>query len=76
MEFTHLECGMEEEILSCDFDKYEKNILRPSWITECWRFMKQCDATIETTGPWKPLRGRKRELALMEVFTNKNLTAK
>jgi hypothetical protein len=29
MEFTQLECGMEQEILSCDFDKYEKNILTP-----------------------------------------------
>jgi hypothetical protein len=25
MEFTQLECGMEQEILSFDFDKYEKN---------------------------------------------------
>jgi hypothetical protein len=45
MEFTQLECGMEQEILSCDFDKYEHNILTPNWITECWRFLKQCDAT-------------------------------
>jgi folate-dependent tRNA-U54 methylase TrmFO/GidA len=34
MEFTQLECGIEQEILSCDFDKYEKNILTPNWITE------------------------------------------
>jgi folate-dependent tRNA-U54 methylase TrmFO/GidA len=46
MEFTQLECGMEQEILSCDFDKYEKNILTPNWITECWRSLKLCDATI------------------------------
>jgi hypothetical protein len=76
MEFTQLECGMEEEILSCDFDKYEKNILTPNWITECWRFLKQYDATIETMGTCKPLRGRKGDVALMEVFANKNFTAK
>jgi hypothetical protein len=33
MEFTQLECDTEQEILSCDFDKYEKNILTPNWIT-------------------------------------------
>jgi hypothetical protein len=59
MEFTQLEYGMEQEILGCDFDKYEKNILTPNWITECWRFLKLCDATIQTTGTWKPIRGRK-----------------
>jgi hypothetical protein len=26
MEFTQLECGMEQEILSCDFDKYKNNL--------------------------------------------------
>jgi hypothetical protein len=26
MEFAQLKCGMEKEILSCDFDKYEYNI--------------------------------------------------
>jgi hypothetical protein len=67
---------MEEEILSCDFDKYEKNILTPNWITEYWRFLKQCDATIETTGTWKPLRGSKGYIALIEVFANKIFTAK
>jgi hypothetical protein len=76
MEFTPLECGMEQEILSCDFDKYKNNILTPNWITECWRFLKQCDTTIKTTGTWKPLRGRKGDVALMEVFANKNFTAK
>jgi hypothetical protein len=76
MEFTHLECGMEQEILSCDFDKYEKNILTTNWITECWIFLKLCDATIQTTGTWKPLRGRKGDVALMEVFSNKTYTAK
>jgi hypothetical protein len=55
MEFTQLECGMEEEILSCDFDKNEKNILTPNGMRECWRFLKQCDATIETKGTWKLL---------------------
>jgi hypothetical protein len=43
---------------------------------ECWRFLKQCDVTMETTGTWKPLRGRKGDVALMEVFANKNFTAK
>jgi hypothetical protein len=57
-------------------EKYKKNILTPNWITECWRFLKQCDATIETTGTWKLLRGRKDDVALMEVFANKNFTAK
>jgi hypothetical protein len=75
MEFTQLECGMEE-VLRCDFDKYEKNILTPNWITECWILLNQCDSTIETTGTWKPLRVRKGDVALMEVFTNNNLTAK
>jgi hypothetical protein len=64
MEFTQLEYDMEEEILSCDFDKYKNNILTPNWITECWRFLKQYDTTIETTGTWKPLRGRKGDIAL------------
>jgi hypothetical protein len=76
MEFTQLECGMEQEILSCDFDKYEKNILTPNWITECWRFQRICDAKIQTTGTWKPLRGRKGDVALMEVFANNFFTAK
>jgi hypothetical protein len=76
MEFTQLECGMEQEILSCDFDTYEKKILTPNWIAECWRFLKQCDSTIETTGTWKPLQGREDDVALMEVFVNKNFTAK
>jgi hypothetical protein len=76
MEFTHLEYGTREEILSCDFDKYEKNILTPNWITECWRFLKQFDAIIENTGTWKPLQGRKGDAALMEVFINKNFIAK
>jgi hypothetical protein len=71
MEFIQLECGMEQEILSCDFDKYQKNILTPNWITECWS-----DLTIKTTGTWKPLRGRKGDVALMEVFANKKITAK
>jgi hypothetical protein len=76
MEFTQLECGMEQEILSCDFDKYENNILTPNCITECWIFLKQCDVTIETTGTWKALGGRKGDIALMEVFANNNFTAK
>jgi hypothetical protein len=76
MEFTQLECDMEHEILSCDFDTYEKNILTLNWITECWRFLKLCDATIQTTGTWKPLRGRKGDVARMEVFADKKITAK
>jgi hypothetical protein len=76
MEFTQLEYGMEEEIVSCDFNKYGNNILTPNWIKECWILLKQCDAKIETTGTWKPLRGRKGDVALMEVFANKNFTAK
>jgi hypothetical protein len=55
MEFTQLEDGMEEEILRFDFDKYVKNMLTPNWITECWRFLKKCDATIGTTGTWKTI---------------------
>jgi hypothetical protein len=76
MEFTQLECGMEQEILSCDFDRYEKNILTPNWITGCCRLLKLCDATIQTMGTWKPLRGRKSDVALMEVFASKKITAK
>jgi hypothetical protein len=76
IEFTQLECGMEQEILSCDIDKYENNILTPNWITECWRFLNQCDATIQTTGSWKSLRGRKGEVDRMEVFTYRNFTVK
>jgi folate-dependent tRNA-U54 methylase TrmFO/GidA len=30
MKFTQLEFGIEQEILSCDFDKYEKNISTPN----------------------------------------------
>jgi hypothetical protein len=76
MEFTQLECDTKEEILICDFDKYEKNILTTNWIAECWRFLKKYDATMETTGAWKPLRGRKGDVILMEGFANKNFTAK
>jgi hypothetical protein len=76
MEFTQLECGIEEEILSCDFDKYENNILTPNWITECWRSLKKYNTKIETTGTWKLIRGRKGDVALMEVFASKNFTAK
>jgi hypothetical protein len=76
MEFTQLGCGIEQEILSCDFDRYEKNILTPNWITECWRFLKICDSTIQTTGTWKPLRERKGDVALMEVFAHNIFTAK
>jgi hypothetical protein len=76
MEFTQLECVIEQEILSCDFDKYGKNILTLNWITECWRFLKLCDATIQTTGSWKPLQGRKCDVALMEAFAHRNFTAK
>jgi hypothetical protein len=71
VEFRQLECDMEEEILSCD-----KNMLTPNWIMECRRFLKQCDATILTTGTRKPLRGRTGNVTLMEVFSNKNFTAK
>jgi hypothetical protein len=38
--------------------------------------MKLWDATIQTTGTWKPLQGRKGDVALMEVFANKKSTAK
>jgi hypothetical protein len=76
MEFIQLECGIEQEILSCDFDKYEKNILTQNWITECCRFLKLCGATVQTTGTWKPLRGRKGDVALMEVFAHTKITAK
>jgi hypothetical protein len=62
--------------LSRDFDKYEKNILTPNLISECWRLLKQYDAKTVITGIWKPLRGRKGDIALMEVFMNKNFTAK
>jgi hypothetical protein len=61
---------------SYDFDKYEKNILTPNLITECWRLLKQCETTIETTRTWKPLRGRRGDVALMKVFANKKFTAK
>jgi hypothetical protein len=50
--------------------------LTPNWITECWRFLKQREATIQITGTWKPLIGRKGDVALMEVFADKNFTAK
>jgi hypothetical protein len=49
--------------------------LTPKWTTECWRFLKLCDATIKTTGT-KPLQGRKGDVALMEVFANKKKNAK
>jgi hypothetical protein len=59
---------MEEKILSCDFDKYENNIFTPNWITECWRVLKQCNTTKETTVTWKPLRRRKLDVTLMEAY--------
>jgi hypothetical protein len=62
--------------LSCDFDKYENNILTPNCIKEFWRFLNQCNTTIETTRTWKPLQGRKWDVAFTEVFANKNFTAK
>jgi hypothetical protein len=67
---------MEEEMLSYDFDKYEKNILTPNRITECWLCLKKCNPKIKKIGTWKPRRGRKGDVALMEVFANKNFTAK
>jgi hypothetical protein len=76
LEFTQLECDMDQQILSYDFDKYEQNILTLNWIRECWIFLKLCDVTIQTTGTWKPLRGRKGDVALMEVFANNFFTAK
>jgi hypothetical protein len=76
IEFAQLKCGMEEEILSCDSGKYEMNILTPNWITECWQFLKQCDAMIEKTKTLKPHGGTKGCITPMEVFTNRNFTAK
>jgi hypothetical protein len=76
MEFTQLKCGIEQEILSCDFDKYEKSILTPNWITECWKFLRLCNATIQTMGSCKPLQGRKGDVALMEVFAHTKITEK
>jgi hypothetical protein len=74
LEYTQLECGTDTPILEADFTTYEPAILTKNWITECWRYMSLCKATVTIAGLWAPTKARQGDTALMEEFPKQDMT--
>jgi hypothetical protein len=63
-------------ILGANFSRYEHAILTKNWITECWRYLSLCNASVTISGLWSPTKGRLRDEALMDSFTRQGLSDK
>jgi hypothetical protein len=74
LEYTQLECGTDTPILEADFTTYEPAILTKNWITECWRYISLCKATVAITGLWAPAKARQGDTALMDEFLKQDMT--
>jgi hypothetical protein len=74
LEYTQLECGTDTPILEADFTTYEPAILTKNWITECWRYMSLCKATVPITGLWAPTKARQGDSLLMDEFLKQDMT--
>jgi hypothetical protein len=73
LEYTQLECGTDAPILEADFTTYEPAILTKNWITECWRYMLLCKATVAITELWSPTKARQGDTALMDEFLKQDM---
>jgi hypothetical protein len=76
LEYTQLECGTATLILEANFNRYEHAILTKNWITECWRYLSLCNASVTISGLWLLTKGRLRDKALMDEFTRQGLSDK
>jgi hypothetical protein len=76
LEYTQLECGTAAPILEENFSRYEHAILTKNWITECWRYLSLCNASVPISGLWAPTKVRLRDMALMDEFTRQGLSDK
>jgi hypothetical protein len=76
LEYTQLECGTATPILEANFDRYEHAIMTNNSITECWRYLSLCNASVTNSGIWSPTKGRFRDEALMDEFTRQGLSGK
>jgi hypothetical protein len=74
LEYNQLECCTDTPILEADFTMYEPAILTKNWITENWRYMSLCKATVAITGLWAPTKARQGDTALMDEFLKQDMT--
>jgi hypothetical protein len=49
---------------------------KKNWITECWRYLSLCNASVTISGLWAPTKGILKDVALMSEFTRHGLSDK
>jgi hypothetical protein len=74
LEYTQLECDTDTLILEADFTTYQPEILTKKWITEWWRYISLCKATMAITGIWAPTKARQGDTELMDEFIKQDMT--
>lgn len=72
MRYTQLELGMSKNFLSLNFYKYA-NMITPTWVTNLWQYMCECNCQILEVNPWLYNPPREGDFFLMDVIQRSNL---
>jgi hypothetical protein len=72
IEYTQLECGIMENILEQDYDRFSNCIINKNWITEIWQHLHICKAIVAVQKKWKPRLGRINDTAIRDCLTASN----
>jgi hypothetical protein len=72
IEYTQLECGIMENILEQDYDRFSNCIIIIKWITKIWQHLHSCNATVAVQQKWKPRLGRINDTAIMDCLAASN----
>jgi hypothetical protein len=69
LDYTQLESGCSEQVLSQDYNQYSQAILCPNWITAIRESLHACKASLAIHSDWIPQSARIGDITIMEELT-------
>lgn len=66
LRYTQLELGVSKPFLSLNFYK-NHNFVTPTWITNIWQYMTECNTQIYEYEPWIYIPPRQHDFFLMDI---------
>jgi hypothetical protein len=76
LEYTQLKCGTMDNILEQDYNKFSNSIINKNWITEIWKPLHICKATVTVQQTRKPRMGCTNNIAIMDCMMASNKLAR
>ena len=75
MRYTQLELGISQPFLETNFYNYP-TILTPTWVTNLWQYMSECDTILNEIKPWICKTPRDQDFFLIDVVMRSDLPDK